>query len=150
LEFGPSGLVAQRSLEIPRAVPLLSLPEGRAVSMEALVTLLRNYAYGTADAREKFPFLEVRYLDDGPDPQRRYKIERALEGKPVRLAHTKFEPKDKPATLAPDEGEAGLGDLQSLDPLAVLLAAYGERYEGAEPEAALLSAFREILSEVNE
>jgi exonuclease SbcD len=150
LEFGPSGLLAQRSLEIPRAVPLLSLPEGRAVSMEALVTLLRNYAYGAADAREKFPFLEVRYLDDGPDPQRRYKIERALEGKPVRLAHTKFEPKDKPATLVPDEGDAGLGDLQSLDPLAVLLAAYGERYEGAEPEAALLSAFREILSEVNE
>jgi hypothetical protein len=32
----------------------------------------------------------------------------------------------------------------------VLLAAYRERYEGAEPEPALLSAFREILSEVSE
>jgi exonuclease SbcD len=150
LEFGPAGLLGQRTLEIPRAVPLLSLPEGRAVPMDALVEMLRGNDYGAADVREKYPFLEVRYLDDGPDPLRRHRIERALEGRPVRLAHTRFEPKDNPAIPLTDQEQAGLGDLQSIDPLAVLLAAYRERYEGGEPEPALLAAFREILSEVNQ
>jgi exonuclease SbcD len=150
LEFGPSGLVAQRSLEIPRAVPLLSLPEGRAVSMDALEALLKKADYGAVERREQYPFLEVRYLDDGPDPQRRYRIEQALVGKPVRLATTKFEPKEQPAGVLPSGADDVLGDLRSIDPLAVLLAAYRERYEGGEPEPGLLSAFREILSEVNE
>jgi DNA repair protein SbcD/Mre11 len=150
LEFGAAGLLSQRSLEIPRAVPLLSLPEGRAISMDALEALLKKADYGAAELREKYPFLEVRYLDDGPDPQRRYRIEQALVGKPVRLATTKFEPKEQPASVLPSGTDDVLGDLRSIDPLAVLLAAYRERYEGGEPEPALLSAFREVLSEVNE
>lgn len=150
LEFGPSGLIAQRSLEIPRAVGLLSLPEGRAVAIDALEKVLRNGDYGAAVPREQQPFLEVRYLDDGPDPQRRHRIERALQGKPVRLATTKFESGERTPGHPSEETTDGLGDLRSIDPLAVLLASYRERYEGGEPEPALLSAFREILAEVNE
>ncbi len=150
LEFGPAGLLAQRSIEIPRAVSLLSLPEGRAVPMDALEKLLRQSDYGAAGPRETHPFLEVRYLDDGPDPQRRQRIEKALEGKTVRLASTKFEPRANPSETAVGEMEDGFDDLRSVDPLAVFLAAYRERYEGAEPEPELLSAFREILNEVNE
>lgn len=150
LEFGQAGLLGRRSLEIPRAVPLLSLPEGRAVAMDALEELLRNGDYGAGAPPEQHPFLEVRYLDDGPDPQRRYRIEQALAGRPVRLATTKFEPKEQAGGVQEAGAGEGLGDLRSVDPMEVLLAAYRERYEGGEPEAALLSAFREILTEVNE
>ena len=150
LEFGPAGLLERRSLEIPRVVPLLSLPEGRAVSMDALEEVLRNAHYGSGTRPEEYPFLEVRYLDDGPEPGRRYRIEQALAGKPVRLATTKFEPREQAAGGQEAGPGDGLGDLRSVDPLEVLLAAYRERHEGGEPEAALLSAFREILTEVNE
>lgn len=150
LEFGPTGLLERRSLEIPRAVPLLSLPVGSAVPLPALEEVLRNAQYGSGTSPEQHPFLEVRYLDDGPEPGRRHRIEQALEGKPVRLATTKFEPKERaPGGQEAGPGE-GLGDLRSVDPLDVLLAAYRERYEGGEPETSLLSAFREILTEVNE
>ncbi len=149
-EFGPDGLLVQRSLEIPRSVGLLSLPKGKAVPLGQLETLLQKEDYGAVDSSDKHPFLEVRYLDDGPDPTRRYRIEQALAGKPVRLASTKFETKDTASASARPQGEQDLGDLQSVDPLEVLLAAYNERYEGAEPEAVVLAAFKEILSEVNE
>jgi exonuclease SbcD len=149
-EFGPAGLLVQRSLQIPRTVGLLSLPKGKAVPMNELEALLQNEDYGAAESNEKHPFLEVRYLDDGPDPTRRYRVEQALAGKPVRLASTKFEPREQSSDSARAAGEETLGDLQSLDPLEVLLAAYHERYEGAEPEPAVLAAFKEILSEVNE
>jgi exonuclease SbcD len=149
LELGPAGLLAQHSLEIPRAVPLLSLPKGPALPIDALEEVLRTADYGAAEVPEKTPFLEVRYRDDGPDPQRRYRIERALAGKPVRLATTRFEPKEPPAGSLQDGAGEELGDLRSVDPQEVLLAAYRERYEGGEPEPALLSAFREILSEVH-
>jgi exonuclease SbcD len=149
-EFGPAGLLLQRSLEIPRTVGLVSLPKGKAIPMTELEQLLRNEDFGAAVLSQKHPFLEVRYLDDGPDPTRRYRVEQALAGKPVRLANTKFEARE-PASDAARAGEAeDLGDLNALDPLEVLLAAYHERYEGAQPEPAVLAAFREILSEVNE
>jgi exonuclease SbcD len=149
-EFGPAGQLVQRSLEIPRVVGLLSLPKGKAVPLNQLEALLKNEDYGAADSSEKHPFLEVRYLDDGPDPTRRYRIEQALAGKPVRLASTKFESKQAASDSPRLGNEQDLGDLQSVDPLEVLLAAYNERYEGAEPEALVLAAFKEILSEVNE
>jgi exonuclease SbcD len=150
LQFGPEGVLERRSLEIPRAVALMSLPRGRAVAMSALEQVLRTADYGTALSREQYPFLEVRYLDDGPDPQRRARIERALEDKPVRLATTKFEPKVHLSGGVEEGVGEGLGDLRSLDPVEVLLAAFRERHEGVEPEVALLSAFQEILTEVNE
>jgi exonuclease SbcD len=118
--------------------------------MSALEQVLRTADYGTALSREQYPFLEVRYLDDGPDPQRRARIERALEDKPVRLATTKFEPKVHLSGGVEEGVGEGLGDLRSLDPVEVLLAAFRERHEGVEPEVALLSAFQEILTEVNE
>lgn len=150
LEFGPAGLLAQRSLEIPRTVPLMSLPKGSAVPLAALEDVLRNADYGAADSPQKHPFLEVRYLDDGPEPQRRYRIEQALVGKPVRLATTKFESKESSASNPGTGTDDGLGDLRSIDPQEVLLAAYRERYEGAEPDPALLAVFREILTGVHE
>ena len=149
LEFSSNGLVERRSVEVPRAVAVLSLPEGRAVPMTELVTILRNADYGTGLGAEQYPFLEVRYVDDGPDPTRRYRIEEALKDKPVRLATTKFELGMQQMGANNGNAVADLGDLRSIDPLEVLMAAHRDSHAGVEPDAELLAAFREILTEVS-
>jgi exonuclease SbcD len=149
LEFAGTGLIERRSVEMPRAVALLSLPEGGAVPMTELLTVLSNADYGSGLGVEQYPFLEVRYLDDGPDPTRRHRIEEALKYKPVRLAATKFEPRLQQMGANDGNAVAGLGDLRSIDPLEVLLAAHRDSHGGAEPEAEVLAAFREILTQVS-
>jgi len=149
LEFANSGLVERRSVEVPRAVAVLSLPEGDAVPMEELLKVLHNADYGTGLKTEQYPFLEVRYLDDGPDPTRRHRIEEVLKDKPVRLATTKFQPRAKQISDIEEDGVASLGDLRSIDPLEVLMAAHRDNHGGTEPEAEMLAAFSEILTQVS-
>jgi exonuclease SbcD len=149
VEIGAEGVLERRSLEIPRTVPLLRLPAGPAVAMNELERILKNTDFAVSASREQHPFLEVRCLDDGPDPTRRPRIERALAGKPVRLVNIKFEPVTKSGEADATGGFDGLGDLHSVDPYEVLRASYREYYEGAEPGEELWAAFREILTEVS-
>lgn len=149
LECGPEGLLERRSLEIPRAVPLLSVPEKEVVSMDELETVLKNADYGSARSPEQYPFLEVRCLDDGPDPSRRHRIEQALAQKPVRLASIKFESKVKTDAVKDSSEPDGLEDLRTIDPVEILRAAYREGYEKGEPDDEMLAAFREIITEVS-
>jgi exonuclease SbcD len=116
--------------------------------MDDLERLLRSTDFGSVDVLEQQPFLEVRYLDDGPDPTRRNRIETALENKPVRLASTKMEPLKGHAESVAADGTEGLGDIRSIDAMDVLMSAYRERHAGAEPEPDMLRAFQEILTEV--
>lgn len=145
LEFGAEGLVKTHSLEIPRVVPLLSLPKGRAVPISELENMLRATDFGPPLEQEQQPFLEIRYLDDGPDPTRRHRVEEALKEKPVRLASTKFEASPKDCNAVGQPNSKSLGDLGSLDALEVLLAAFKETYPDGEPAPEMLQAFQEIL-----
>lgn len=145
LEFGAEGLVKTNSLEIPRVVPLLSMPRGRAVPISELESILRSTDFGPPIVHEQQAFLEICYLDDGPDPTRRHRVEEALKDKPVRLASTKFEASPKGSDADEQPIREGLGDLGSLDALAVLLAAYKETYPDGEPDPEMLQAFQEIL-----
>ena len=149
LECGRAGLLERRSLEIPRAVPLLSVPEKDAVSMDELEALLKNADHGSAQNLEQYPFLEVRCLDDGPDPSRRHRIEEALATKRVRLASIKFETKVKTDLVSDSAAPDGLGDLRTINPVEILRAAYREGYGQGEPDAAVLTAFHEIITEVS-
>jgi exonuclease SbcD len=148
LEFDANGLTSAHTLEIPRSVELLSLPKGRALPMAELEALLRSADFGSAHTPHQQPYLEVRYLDDGPDPTRRHRIETALANKPVRLASTKLEAPAKERANGTSETEDGLGDIRSIDALEVLLAAHRERHPDAEPEPELLRAFQEILTQL--
>lgn len=149
LEFGAEGLVHANSLEIPRVVPLMSLPTGRAVSLSELEKMLRATDFGPPRDADQQPFLEIRYLDDGPDPTRRHRVEEALKDKPVRLASTKFEAATKDSNAVGQPNREGLGDLGSLDALEVLLAAYQETYPDGEPDHEMLQAFQEILTGID-
>ena len=117
-------LASVTGVPIPRVVPLVRVPQGNAVV-----------------------FLEVRVLDDGPDPTRRRRIEEALEGKAVRLASLRLDPVPR------ENGEDGGGvayvleDLGSLDPLEIMLGAHKERYQ-CEPEEGVVGALKEVLQEI--
>jgi exonuclease SbcD len=125
---------------------LQRVPAGKAAPIEEVLQLLAEARFDSALPPEAHPFLEVRVLDDGPNPTRRRRIEQALEGKAVRLASIRLEAAPRVESTASDGVVApALADLGSLDPEEILIEAHRERY-GAAPDAALLAAFREILA----
>jgi len=121
--------------------------DGVARPIGEILQLIRKETVDPGPWPDALPFLEVRILDDGPDPTRRRAIEEALEGKPVRLASIRLEPLVRtPAIPGADEALAsGLDDLGSLDPEEIMRAAHMERFR-SEPDASLLAALREILA----
>jgi DNA repair protein SbcD/Mre11 len=142
-----SGASSFTSLPAPKTTMLLRLPSGPATPIAEVLQGLAAAVFDATLPPEAHPFLEVRVLDDGPDPTRRRRIEEALAGKPVRLALIKLESPSRAGTSAAvvEAGAAMLPDLSALDPEEILRAAHFERY-GLEPDPAMLLAFREILA----
>ena len=135
------------SVLIPKSAALQRLPADKAVPIAELLQVLAQTVFDDSLPPEAYPFLELRVLDDGPDPTRRRRIEEALVGKAVRLASIKLESPPRAADPLAIIGPAlpALADLSALDPEEILLAAHRERYR-TEPEAEVLAAFREILA----
>jgi exonuclease SbcD len=138
-----TNLVSVEALLVPRTASLLRIPAKGALPIEELLETLGSIPCDPSVPAEAFPFLEVRVLDDGPDPTRRSRIEAVLAEKPVRLASIKTEPKPRADAPADAVQAIGLVDLQSLDPETILLEVYRERF-GSEPLPAMLAALREI------
>jgi exonuclease SbcD len=143
--FDGTGGVAIASFPVPKTAKLLSLPVGKAAPIAVVLQMIVDATFDADLPPEAHPFLEVRILDDGPDPTRRRRIEEALAGKAVRLASIKLE--------APVRAEAGdspavatpvLADLNSLDPEEIALSAHRERYR-TEADPSVIAALREIL-----
>ncbi len=147
LSLDHTGLGSVTPLPVPKTTALMRLPSKAAAPMTEILKLIEEADFGTDLSPDAHPFLEVRVLDDGPDPTRRRRIEQALDGKPVRLASIRMEA--LPKTAAGNEGiipsEPTVTDLNSLDPEEILTSAYRERY-GADPDSSLLAALREILN----
>lgn len=135
-------------LQIPKSASLLRVPAKGAATLDEVLRLLRELPdEGTVPPDER-PFVEVRVLEDGPDPTRRTQIEQAIAGRAARLAVFKL---DRPELAASAEALDGNGDLSlaslaSLDPLEMLESAHLERF-GMALDAELLDAFREIIAE---
>ena len=132
---------------VPKSAALQRLPDEMAAPIETVLKILAESVFDSGLPPESHPFLEVRVLDDGPDPMRRRRIELALEGKAVRLASIKLErPARMEGTTEDDAGTSPvLADLGSLDPEEIVLSAHRERF-GSEPDPAMLTALREILA----
>ena len=92
-------------------------------------------------------FLEVRVLNDGPDPTRCRQIEDALQDKHVRLASIKLERPQRGESEQSDDTVLTLDQLQTLNPEAIFISAYKEKYIDA-PENDVLNAFRTIMTEL--
>jgi exonuclease SbcD len=144
IELTDTGVASVTPHFIPCTVELLRLP-AQPAPLEDVLAALAGYPFDAALPAEQWPFLEVRVLDDGPDPARRRRIEETLAGKPVRLARIHMEVPARAA--APDAGSSAprLADLNSLDPEEILTTAHRAKY-GADPDPALLAALREILT----
>ncbi|MCA9033909.1 MAG: exonuclease SbcCD subunit D C-terminal domain-containing protein [Planctomycetaceae bacterium] len=131
-------------IPVPRTIPLLSVPAKGAVPVDGLVDELATLTLENDLPPERYPFLELRILDQGPDPSRRVRIEDAVENLPVRLASIKLETMARSASFDEEMLASGLADLHSINPEEILTNAFREKYQ-ADPDQALLQAFREIV-----
>lgn len=134
------------NLTVPVAVPILTVPETDAASMDDLIPLLEDLKVSSEATEEQYPFLEVRVLDDGPDPMRRKRIEGVLKDKPIRLASIKLETAATKESENAAEPQLTLSDLRTIDPERVFVNAWSERYD-AEPNTEILEAFRQVVSQ---
>ncbi len=140
-----SGCAEITSLPVPKTVTLLRLPVDAAASVEEVLRVVAEMKFDAALVPGAHPYLELRIMEEGPDPTRRARIEQALAGLGVRLASIKLERRERTAGLA--EAAVETADLGTLDPEEIMVAAHRERF-GAEPDAALMAALREILTTV--
>lgn len=141
-----AGRATAAPVPVPKTAALQRLPADHAAPIAEVLQLLADTVFDAELPPEAHPFLEVRVLDDGPDPTRRRRIEEALAGKAVRLASIKLESPPRSAAAAEAAAAAPvLADLSALDPEEIARAAHRERY-GTEPEPAVLAALREILA----
>lgn len=130
-------------LPIPRVVQLLRVPE-RPAPLAQVLEMLRKLDLPEVAERER-PYLLVRVLLEAPEPSLRAEVEKALEGKPVRLARIEITTPQRAAAEA-EAGPGSLDDLQKLRPEDVFRRLLAETWPG-EPASELLAAFRELLWE---
>jgi DNA repair protein SbcD/Mre11 len=145
VELDGAAPAAIRTLPVPRALSLLSIPEGPEPA--PLDEILRAIAAlpargeGSDGAR---PLLEVKVRLDGPEPALRARLDTAMHGKEARLVRI--------ATALTGTGRA-LGDgerraLADLSPEEVFRRKYEREHAGDVPDE-LLAAFHELLAAVH-
>lgn len=135
-------LVSVASEPIPRKVELLRVPpEARPLAeVEAALAAMESRAHLPSDEQ---PIVEVPVLLEQPEPALRARVEKALEGKGVRLARISTRYTGTGQALADSLPKTTLHDLQ---PEEVLRQRWAREHEG-EPPTDLLAAFHELLGE---
>lgn len=144
LTFDRSRLDTVDALVIPRSTQLLCVPVEGYAPIDEVLAQLAELQVDPQLSPEEYPFLEVRVLEDQPDPTRRRKIDQSLEGKNLRLASIKVDYPGRSICQEPDMSSQSFQDLRSFQPEDVFLGAYQERY-GTAPDETIVTAFREIL-----
>ena len=138
IDLAGEQLQGVRTIDVPRAVPLLRVPDKPAPVAEVLAQLA---ALDLPDApAEAQPFLEVRVRLDAPEPGLRTRIEAALDGKPVRLA--KIETSSAARSTAIES--MTLDQLGQLQPDEIFRRLYQQKF-GKEAPPEQLSARAELL-----
>jgi exonuclease SbcD len=142
IDLDGEALGAITELPVPRAVELLRVPAKPAPLDQVLAQLLALeadplFAPAHPDA---LPYLEVRVRLDAPEPGLRARIEKALEGKAVRLAKIETSSAVRQAaspTLTLDQ-------LDRLQPDEIFRRLYRQKF-GSEAPDEQLSAFGELI-----
>jgi exonuclease SbcD len=135
-----------RAIEIPITVSVQSIPDKHS-SIEDVLKELQKLPNGAKENRELAPYLEVRVLEDKPDPSRRHQIEKAIEGKHVRLATINV--KSASAGRA-DQSQAHIQQkLDDLKPTDIFSKVYESTYGNAVPEA-MLQLFNKVVQEATQ
>ena len=155
LTFHNQAQLLVEELDIPRSVPLIRVPKKGAATIDSVLKLLEVIELDTNLPEnlpenltaDQHPFLEVRVLEEGPDPARRKRIEQVLEGKPIRLASIKIESPNRDSDEDSLEPSIDSQLLDWIQPEEIFLAAYHQKYDKA-PDPEVLNAFREAMQRV--
>lgn len=141
-EIENEGVKDIRAIEIPVAIPVHSVPYNHCLIEEVLKELAKLPEKG-----ENFslaPYLEVRVLEDQPDPSRRHKIEQAIKDKHVRLATINV----KSAKKANQPMQTSVQPkLDELNPADIFTKVYAATYNNTVP-ADMLQLFNQVTQEV--
>jgi exonuclease SbcD len=134
-----------RAVEIPVTVPVLSVPEKYATLEEVIQELAKLPEAG--ENLHLAPYLEVRVLEDKPDPGRRHKVELAIEGKHVRLAtiNVKSTVSETDKNSTPQQRQT----LDDLKPSEIFARVYESEYGNAVPDD-MLQLFNQVAQEATQ
>ena len=144
LFFAEGQLQSAESLLIPASVELMTIPRRDAASIDELIAELNQLPPAPDLPPERYPFLEVCVLEDGPDPTRNKRIQDAVRNKPVRLTTIRKEQQRTAATSDPTPGSEPSASLQSVNPASVFTDYWRQKYQ-TEPDPDILQALQEIL-----
>lgn len=139
VDIEPGAPARVESLPVPRALPLLRVPQaGPAPLAEVLVELA---ALGLPELPlEQRPWLQVRVLLDAPMVDLRQRIEAAVAGQPLRLVHI------KPEYAQREGSDEAPPSFAPASPAELFARAWERRY-GCAPDARALADFALIESE---
>lgn len=137
-------LMSVVSERIPREVELLRIPpEPRPLAeVENALAAIKSRTNLPLD---KQPIIEVPVLLEQPEPTLRMRVEKALEGKGLRLARISTHYTGTGQALADSLPKTALHEMQ---PEEVLRQRWARDHEG-EPPADLLVAFHQLLDEAH-
>lgn len=144
-EIHNSKVVNINPLEIPVTVPVQSVPEKHATLEEVIHELAKLPEAG--ENLHLAPYLEVRVLEDKPDPGRRHKVELAIEGKHVRLAtiNVKSTVSETDKNSTPQQRQT----LDDLKPSEIFARVYESEYGNAVPDD-MLQLFNQVAQEATQ
>ena len=131
--------IKQLLFETP--VKLLSIPK-RPRSLTMVLSEIANLPDG--ERGDTSPFLEIKVLITEPEPSLRIQIERALEGKAVRL--TRLEAVI--ATTESDNQVISYEELQKINPLDMATDIFKRKYKGNDMPETMKDLIQIVIREV--
>lgn len=146
-EIADGRLVTQEALRVPRFVAVQRVPGGgRFAPPEEALAALRALELDDGLPREAWPFVEVSVELAEPRPALREEVAAALVGRPARLVKLAVRLTGHGETLAETAPQMELADLAPED---VFQRLYRRSHDG-DPDPALLAAFQELVTTVQE
>ena len=130
-------------LEFDAPVKLISIPGTPLPLSDALIEIAK---LPDGDINATSPFLEVKILITEPEPSLRVQIEKALEGKAVRLARVE-------ATIIQNEQKERIisyEELQKINPLDMATDIFKRKYGGDDLPNVLKGLLQSVIREVEQ
>lgn len=135
----------ERKIEkIPFETPvkLLSIPE-KPLPINEVLKEIEQLPLGEITSNS--PFLEVKVLVEGPDPTRRQQIEKALEGRAVRLARLVAV---SPETETASATIISYDDFKKTEPIELAKIVYRQKYNNCEMPNNIEEMLAKVIKEV--
>jgi exonuclease SbcD len=130
-------------LEFDVPVKLVSIPQ-EPLPLPEVVAEIEKLPAG--EISETSPFLEIKVLITEPEPSLRIQIEKALEGKAVRLARVE-------ASMIQNEGKERVisyEELQKINPLDMATDIFKRKYGGDDMPEVMKELLQSVIREVEE